>query len=160
MSKLSLPPMYFRVRDALKRRGRSTHDAEDIVQEAWMKYMSYERERAVEKPEALLMHIAMNLAVDGHRARAREGSQLLLEDVVVADESPSVEAVVLGRERVARLTQCLGRLSPKNREILLAYRLDGLTYREIAEHHGLSTSTVEKHIAKATLQLLIWMEDW
>jgi len=43
---------------------------------------------------------------------------------------------------------------------LLAHRVDGLTYREIADQHGLSISTVEKHIAKATMQLITWMEGW
>lgn len=31
-------------------------------------------------------------------------------------------------------------------------RLDGLTYREIAEQQGLSLSSVEKYIAKAMLK--------
>jgi RNA polymerase sigma factor (sigma-70 family) len=158
--KKHLPPVFARIRDALRRRGSSSQDAEDIVQEAWVRLARYEREQVVDKPEAFLMQTALNLAIDEHRGRVLHGEQVVLEEVILVDESPPVEAVVLGRERMARLHYCLGRLTDKNRDIFLAHRLDGLTYREIADHHGLSISTVEKHIAKTTLQLITWMEGW
>ena len=156
----NLPPVFARVRDALRRRGSSSQDAEDIVQEAWVRLARYEQGQVVDKPDAFLMQTALNLAIDEHRGRVVHGEQVVLEEVILVDDSPPVEAVVLGRERIERLTYCLGRLPAKNRDILLAHRLDGLTYREIADHHGLSISTVEKHIAKATLQLITWMGDW
>lgn len=158
--KKSLPPVFARVRDALRRRGSSSQDAEDIVQEAWVRLARYEQGQVVDKPDAFLMQTALNLAIDEHRGRVVHGEQVVLEEVLLVDDSPPVEAVVLARERIERLTHCLGRLSEKNRDILLAYRLDGQTYREIADHHGLSISTVEKHIAKTTLQLITWMEGW
>jgi RNA polymerase sigma-70 factor (ECF subfamily) len=84
----------------------------------------------------------------------------VLDDVVLIDTTPSAEAVLLARERVARLSVCLGRLSDKTREIFLSHRIDGLSYQEIARERRLSISTVEKHVAKATLQLTRWMEGW
>jgi RNA polymerase sigma-70 factor (ECF subfamily) len=35
-----------------------------------------------------------------------------------------------------------------------------MSYQEIAKLHRLSVSSVEKHIAKATLLLTGWMEGW
>lgn len=157
--KKNLPPVFARIRDALRRRGSSRQDAEDIVQEAWVRLASYQRSQVVDKPEAFLMQTALNLAIDEHRGRVTHGEKVGLEEVVLVDESPPVEAVVLARQRLARATQCLARLSDKTRDIFLAHRLGGFTYREIADHHRLSISTVEKHIAKATMQLLIWSED-
>ena len=151
---------FARIRAALMRRGRSTEDADDLVQEAWVRLACYERDQVVDEPEAFLMRTALNLSIDAHRMRVSHGEEVELEDVVLLDLAPGTEAVVLARERMARLSLCLGRLSEKTRDILLAYRVDGLTYREIAQHHGLSISTVEKHIAKATLQLTTWMEGW
>ena len=151
---------FSRVRAALMRRGRSVHDAEDLVQEAWVRLACYEREQLVAKPEAFLMRTALNLSVDTHRARVSHGEDVLLDEVVLVDMAPGAEAVVLARERMARLSVCLGRLSDKTRDIFPSHRVDGLTYQEIAARHGLSTSTVEKHIAKATLQVTTWMEGW
>lgn len=151
---------FFRVRSALVRRGRTTHDADDLVQEAWVRLACYEREQTVAKPEAFLMRTALNLSIDAHRARVNHGEEVLLEEVVLVDSAPGAEAVVLARERLARLSLCLGRLNEKTRDIFLSHRVDGMTYQEIAQRHGLSISTVEKHIAKATLQVTTWMEGW
>lgn len=151
---------FSRIRAALMRRGRSAQDAEDLVQEAWVRLACYERDQAVEQPEAFMMRTALNMSIDAHRTRVSHGEEVQPEDVVLLDTAPGTEAIVLGRERIARLEQCLARLGDKPREMLLAHRVDGLTYREIADQHGLSISTVEKHIAKATLQLATWMEGW
>jgi RNA polymerase sigma-70 factor (ECF subfamily) len=51
-------------------------------------------------------------------------------------------------------------MSETTRNIFLAHRIEGLTIVELARLHGLSTTTVHKHIAKATLQLTTWMEGW
>jgi RNA polymerase sigma factor (sigma-70 family) len=149
-----------RVRAALMRRGRTVHEADDLVQEAWVRLACYEREQIVAKPEAFLMRTALNLSIDGHRARVSHGEEVLLDEVVLVDTAPGAEAVVLARERLARLSVCLSRLSDKTRDIFLAHRVDGMTYQEIAQRDGLSISTVEKHIAKATLQVSTWMEGW
>ena len=151
---------FARVRAALVRRGRSVQDADDLVQEAWVRLACYERDQVVDEPEAFLMRTALNLSIDAHRARVSHGEELVLEEVVLLDAGPTIEAVVLGRERMARMSVCLGRLNDKTRDIFLAHRMDGMTYKEIAERHGLSISTVEKHVAKATLQITTWMQGW
>ncbi len=151
---------FARVKGALLRRGRTEHDADDLLQEAWVRLATYEGERPVEKPEAFLMQVALNLSIDSHRARQTRGEEVQLEDVVLVDVTPSVEAALLARERTARLSVCLRRLTDKTRDVLLAHRIEGLTYAQIAQRHNLSVSTVERHVAKAMLQLTTWMEGW
>lgn len=151
---------FSRVRAALMRRGRTRHDADDLVQEAWVRLACYEREQIVIKPEAFLMRTALNLSIDSHRTRVSHGDEVLVEEVVLIDATPTADAIVLARERVARLSVCLGRLSEKTRDIFLSHRVDGQGYLEIAQRHRLSVSTVEKHVAKATLQITSWMNGW
>lgn len=151
---------FSRVRSALMRRGRSSHDAEDLVQEAWVRLVIYERQHSVDKPEAFLMRTALNLSIDSHRTRTARGEEVLLEDAVLIDTTPDAEAALLARERVARLSACVSRLNDKTRNIFLAHRVDGLSYQEIAHRHRLSVSAVEKHVAKAMLAITIWMEGW
>ncbi len=152
--------VFSRVRSALMRRGRTEHEADDLVQEAWIRLERYQRERPVHEPEAFLMQTALNLSVDAHRARRVRGEEVLLDDVVLVDTRPSAESVLLARERLERLSACLGRLNDKTRAIFLAHRVDGISYQQIAKLQGLSVSSVEKHIAKATMLVTSWMEGW
>ncbi|MCE4554284.1 RNA polymerase sigma factor [Roseateles cellulosilyticus] len=153
--------VFARVRGALCRRGRTEHEADDFVQEAWMRMACYEDERQpVDQPEAFLMRTALNLSIDAHRLNVSHGEHVLAEHEVLIDAAPSTEAVVLARERTARLEVCLGRLPAKTRDVFLASRLDGLPYTEIAKLYGLNVSTVHAHVAKATLRLTTWMEGW
>lgn len=142
------------------RRGRTRHDADDLVQEAWVRLACYERRHSVAKPEAFLMRAAINLSIDAYRNSRNQGEQVQLEQVVVVDAAPSVEAVLLARERIARMSECLAGLDTRTRKIFLAHRVDGMTYGEIAHDQRLSVSSVEKHIAKAMLVLTSFMEGW
>ena len=142
------------------RRGRTEHEADDLVQEAWIRLECYRREQPVDNTEAFLMRAALNLSIDAHRSRLSRGEEVTLDDVVLVDNRPSAEAVLLSRERLERLSVCLGRLHDKTRQIFLAHRIDGMSYQQIAKQHGLSVSAVEKHIAKATMLVTGWMEGW
>jgi RNA polymerase sigma factor (sigma-70 family) len=152
--------VFARVRAALMRRGRSQEDADDLVHEAWIRLACYQREKVVEQPEAFLMRTAINLSIDAYRTRAKHGEEVQLEDVVLVATTPSPEAVLYGRERVARMSVCMNRLNERTRTIFKAHRIHGMSYEDIAREHGLSVSSVEKHIAKATLLITSWMEGW
>jgi RNA polymerase sigma-70 factor (ECF subfamily) len=149
-----------RVRRALMRRGRSEHDAEDLVQEAWIRLERYAHFHEVVKPEAFLMRAAINLSIDARRTHTIHGDDVLLEETELVDTAPSAEATLLARERVARMGVGLGRLTGKTRAIFLSHRIDGATYQEIARAHGISVTAVEKHVAKAAYLLTEWMEGW
>lgn len=149
-----------RVRSALMRRGRSAHDAEDLVQAAWIRLACAEQVRPVEQPEAFLMRVALNLSIDAHRAQMSRGEEVIAEEVMIIDMAPATEAVVLARERLARLSIGISRLSATTQSVFLAHRVDGLSYGDIARSRGISVGTVSRHVAKATLELTAWMEGW
>jgi RNA polymerase sigma factor (sigma-70 family) len=149
-----------RVRAALLRRGRTRDEADDLVQEAWVRLAMYERENLVAEPEAFLMRAALNLSIDAHRSKAARGEHVLVDDLVLVDTSPSAEATVLARERLVRLVAGLGQLGERTRTIYLEHRIEGLSYPQIAQKHGISLSAVEKHVARATWKLTCWMEGW
>jgi len=154
------PSVSSRVMTALRRRGRSEHDAEDLVHEAFLRLERYQRRQPVEKPEAFLMTTALNLSTDGYRTRAARGEEVLLDEVVIVDTAPGIEDIALSRERLRRLSECLAKLNDKTRAIFLAHRVEGLSYQEIARLHGMSVSGVEKQIAKAALLITAGMEGW
>jgi RNA polymerase sigma-70 factor (ECF subfamily) len=153
--------VFARVRGALRRRGQTEHEAEDLVHEAWLRLVRYENEQQpVEQPEAFLMRTALNLSIDAHRMHVGRGEHVLLEDVVLLDTAPSIEAAVLARERMARFAQGVARLSERTRDVFVANRIDGLSYAEVATRYGISIATLHQHLTKATLRLTEWMEGW
>jgi RNA polymerase sigma-70 factor (ECF subfamily) len=152
--------VFSRVKRALRKLGRSPHDAEDIVQEAYVRLIRYRVDNVVEKPEAFLMTVALNLSRDASREYARHGMEVCLDDVAVVDTAPTLEDALFARERHRHLLECIGRLPEKTRAVFLAHRIDGLSYQQIARDRGLSVSSVEKHIAKALLLLAEGMAGW
>ena len=48
-----------------------------------------------------------------------------------------------------RLERAMRTVPRATRQVFLAHRLDGMSYREIAERTGLSVREVERHMARA-----------
>jgi len=157
----SIPDMLRRARALLIRRGATPHDAEDLVHEAFLKVEAYSRAADVRSQEAMLVRTALNLAIDDARRRRRapfDTDATTLERIV--DPLPGPDEVLTARERLTRLRAGLEQLSPKAQRILLAQRVEGLSYKEIAEREGLSIWAVEKQIARAVDTLTRWMDAW
>ena len=149
------------LRLTLQKRGASADEAEDLVQEAFLKFEAYRQDGDVREPEGFVVRAALNLAVDAGRRKNRSPfSPRALEEFVLADSAPGPDEVLQGRDRLRRLREGLEALKPRTRDMLLAQRLEGLTYAQIAAREGISVSAVEKQIARAVLFLMEWMEGW
>jgi len=154
------PSVISRVKAALMRRGRTEQDASDLVHDAWIRLAKFQQVEKVDRPEAFLMKAALNLSIDAHRALQVRGEEVSPEDVVIVDGRPSADDVVLARERLVRLSECLARMNEKTRAIFLAHKMDGLSYKEVAQKFDLSMSAVERHVSKAVMMITSWMEGW
>ncbi len=131
----------------------SRQDAEDVIQEAYLRVLRYSTEYEVEDRERLLFSAARNLAVDSQRRR-RTRERYAADFAVLAesvDDWPASDEVVDARERLRRVEVAIVLLPPRCREVFLMHRLDGLSYSQIARSCGISVSAVEKHIARACL---------
>jgi RNA polymerase sigma factor (sigma-70 family) len=151
-------------RNLLRRVVRATGDrmnGEDHLHAAFVRLQEYRGRNEVRNPAAFLVRTAVNIAVDEHRHRRvrNEGDDLIHGLLQVSGAEPLQDEALVARERLRRVTEALQRLSPRTREIFLMHRLDGMKYREIAEHFGISVSAVEKHVAKAVLFVTELSED-
>lgn len=144
----------------LLRRGRSPQDADDYMQDAYLRVSRFSKENHVENPQALFMKTAFNLSIDAHRARESRGDEVQPEDVELVDPQPDIEAGVLGRECIRRMDVCLGRLNERTRQMVMEYHMDGLSYEEIGRRHGLNSSTVHHQVSTAMFKIAGWMYGW
>lgn len=150
-------PVYFRrLRGVLLRRGRSREEAEDLIQDAFLKMQEYCRQGGeVRQPEGFLMRIVLRLAANARRDAHRElYSEHPVEDLtLLIDAGPTPDEVLAGDQCLERMRNALDALSHRTRDIFFMQRLDGLSYAQIARQMGLSISAVEKHVASALATL-------
>jgi RNA polymerase sigma-70 factor (ECF subfamily) len=142
------------------RHTRGRGDAEDLLHSAYIRLEQYRAEHVVDNPSAFLVRAATNIAIDIYRHDRLRAPGDVSRDSQRPDDAPLQDEVVAARARLARVRDGLAKLTPRTREIFLMHRLNGMKYREIALHFGISQSAVEKHIAKAVLFLSEWTRDW
>lgn len=143
-----LADLYRRYADWLRAllRRRYGADAEDLVQETYIRIAPYHAASKVRHPQALLLRIADNLARDRLRREAKDRRiRALLEEAAVG-LAPAAQANQL---EALLFKQVLLGLAPIYRDVMILSRFSGLTNREIAERLGLSVKTVEWRLTKA-----------
>lgn len=148
-----------KLRRLLRSRGAGADDVDDLIQDAFLRLQIYCREHEVYKPEAFLVRTVLNLATD--RQRYRFNTQQATDAVKalqVVCSSPPADDVLVAQERLLRMKAGLERLSPRRREVFVLNRIEGYSFPQIARQLGITLSAVEKHAAKAVLEMTDWME--
>lgn len=143
--------LYGRLVSAVRYRWRGP-DAEDVVQDAFLRLSMAERRTAIHDPAAFLYVAALNLIRDRARSaatRAAAGSTVFALGQVVSP-TPSVERCMASRQHMAILDDALAELPANTRDAFTMYRFDELPHAQIAARLGLSVSMVEKHVRRAS----------
>ena len=141
------------------RRRAGAAEAEDLVQEVFVRLVARSRGEAVEDVERYLFRIANNVLISRHRrdtALVRKGGEAAHELYDGADEV-SPERALIGKQALAALASVVQDLPPRTREAFVYHRFEELTYAAIAERMNISASGVEKHIQRAMEHILIKM---
>lgn len=145
----------------LQRRGQSVEDAEDIVQEAFVRFHRAGHDLSAPDGRPLLFAIAKNLLKDhwkqSNRMRARTVRQDADEATAAWERAPSEDPAAdrrsIARQDLAGVAEAIRALPPRCRDAFLLHRFEDLSYRQIADRLGVSVSMVEKHLAEALRRL-------
>lgn len=153
--------VYFSKREAIERflaaRLGNREEAEDVLQELFLKLKRLELTGEVRDPAAYLFRAALNLARDHRRERQRARTREA--DWVDSSspgrvEAPVAEAAFAARQRLEAIRRALDELSPQCRRVFLLHKFEGLSHEEVAQRAGISRSTVEKHMHTALRHLI------
>ena len=161
MTESELTALYQRYGYLVRRRClqllRSRADADDALQEVFVRVLKYHREQGGTSMLGWLQGIAANVCFDLLKKRGRDEPRDPL-----AEPSPGGQVVGTPQdsERRAVIGWALRSLDSRTREIGLRHHLDGLTQEEVAEHTGLSRKTVGKKLAlfEAELRRLLGID--
>lgn len=135
----------------LRRSVGCSQQAADLAQDTFLRLLIRGKPISNQAPRALLTRIARGLVVDHWRRDALE--RAYLESLAQLPEAyhPSPEVRHEALQCLERIAQLLEGLKPVVREAFLMYQLGGLTYAQVAQQLGLSSRTVERHVACALL---------
>lgn len=127
--------------------------AEDVVQEAYLRFADVAGRRLLDEPLGYLYRIVRNLALDGRRRQAHEDRFLSPADSVdlsqAAEARPSPETEAVDRAELQLVMDALAELPERTRRALEMHRFGGLRLREIADRLGISVTLAHALVADA-----------
>ncbi|UQY36759.1 sigma-70 family RNA polymerase sigma factor [Pseudomonas fulva] len=135
----------------LRRSLGCSQQAADLAQDTFVRLLMRGKPISDHAPRALLVRVARGLVIDHWRRDALERAYLDALAQLPEASYPSPEVRHEALECLERIAGLLDGLKPAIREAFLLYQLGGLTHRQIAEQLGISSRTVERHVASALL---------
>jgi RNA polymerase sigma-70 factor (ECF subfamily) len=138
----------------LLRRLRSSHNAQDLAQETYLRLLRMDSHELVRKPQAYLYRIAANLVYEFKLRERNEPVAFDSEALERAAESTPSGAIDAGEavSLAQQLESVLGQLPPLYRAVFVLRKRDGMSYPEIARTLDISVHTVKKYLARAVAQ--------
>jgi len=135
---------------------RSDTDAQDVVQEAYLRALRYFSSFHGEDARTWLLRIVRNTCYTWLRQhRNSELTSAFNEEVHsgITQEGTTPESLMLGKADRAMLLQALEQLPVEWRETLVLRELEGMPYREIAAVTDSPIGTVMSRLARARARL-------
>lgn len=149
---------------------RSTTEAEDVVQETFVKaYLSLPSFRSESSFYTWLYRIAYNMAVDVKRKVSRRERDMVDYDDVARgeildrpseDRSVNPQEMLLRKERAKHIARAFSDITEEHRTVLFLREIDGLNYEDIAHVTGVSKGTVMSRLHYARKKVQKALSDW
>ncbi len=138
---------------------RDEHDAEDLVQEAYLRAYKYFASFDGQNLRAWLLSIVRNTFYSAARQRQQQAQTLSYNDelqavpwsevLLLATLEISAESVLIQREQQTLVHEALNTLPAEFREVLVLRELEDLSYKDIALIVGIPSGTVMSRLSRA-----------
>jgi RNA polymerase sigma factor (sigma-70 family) len=133
------------VRAWLRRLVPTLVDVDDVVQEAYARIVALDTVGHIQNGRAYLFRTVRNVALEQiRRSRiVRIDTVADIASIVIADDAPSTERIVAGRQELQHVQALIAGLPRECRRIFELRRIHGVPQRQIALQLGVSENTVE-----------------
>jgi RNA polymerase sigma factor (sigma-70 family) len=134
------------------RRIRAKADAADLAQEVYVRMLRIRDLDSIRSPVSYLYTVANNLVKEHAVLDRRQASGIDIDEAPAHERLetlPAFDGDLDTTQRVARLGVVLKQLRPKCRAAVELRFTQGLSYREIATHLGVSPQMAKKYVAQA-----------
>lgn len=126
--------------------------AEDVVQEAFIKFDKASNNIVFQKPTAYLFRIVKNLAIDSLRIRKLENALICYDTDSddVADLISSPEHIAHYKNALEVVQEALDELPKRMSDAVIMHRIHGLKLKEIAVALGISIGLAHSLVSDGT----------
>ena len=132
---------------------RNSQDAEDVVQESYLRALRSFSGFRGEASRAWLLAIVRNTCFTWMRNNRERADQAEFREEIHAVAAATPETQSLSRERSDAVSRCIQQLPTDFREAIILRELQQMSYREIADITGVPSGTVMSRLARARSRL-------
>jgi RNA polymerase sigma factor (sigma-70 family) len=132
---------------------RNAHDAEDVVQEAYLRaFRSFETFEGQDS-KAWLLAVVRNTCFTWLKKKGGKPVVEFDERMHSSDDSPNAESFLLNQSALGSLNDCLEALPVEFREAIVLRELEELSYKEISDIARVPIGTVMSRLARGRKRL-------
>jgi len=135
---------------------KSDADADDVVQDAYVRAYRFFSSLRGEDARAWLLTIVRNTWYGRFPRRASSAPAEVFDEMKDdrPDDGLDPEALLMQRQTVERVRRAVDELPVDYREVIVLRELEGMSYKEIAAVAGIPIGTVMSRLARARERLL------
>ena len=130
-------------------------EAEDVLQEVyvtvWRRADRFDASRA--SVMTWISTIARNRSIDKLRARGPMAYAEPVEELEIADDAKSAEAILEAAGEAGRLQNCLSELDDRTETVIRTAFFEGVTYDALARRMGAPLGTVKSWVRRGLAKL-------
>jgi len=126
----------------IRRRVASEIEAEDILQDVWLRLASQPEVEAIDSVSGWLYRVARNLVIDRGRAARPAADRLGFEDILLASDEDDPALSMLRDLFWDELATGLDALPPEQRLVFVENEIHGKTLQRIADEQRVPLKTI------------------
>lgn len=136
---------------------KSEELVQDILQDVFIKIWEIREQINPLLPfHSFLYRIATNMSYNVYQRAIKE--QLIIQKIFhMADYNP-VDAHMNNKDIAELIEKALATLTVRQREVFTLHKIDGLSYKEIAERLQISASAINHHIQESNKRLRAYLQ--
>jgi RNA polymerase sigma-70 factor (ECF subfamily) len=134
---------------------RNQHDAQDVVQEAYLRAFRFFDSYRGGDGKAWLLEVVRNTCFTFQRREKRNMSSVVFDEASHSSSgiAPNAEEALVEASKQTILQNCIESLPDAFREVIVMRELEEMSYRQIADIAGLPPGTVMSRLSRARKRL-------
>lgn len=139
---------------------KRSHEAEDVVQEAYIKVFEAHRKREIQSPKAYLYQTARHIAATQLKKKSFALTDLIGDELPESDllKTKTLEEQYESKENFEVFCRAVRSLPLKCRRAYVLCRVYQYSQKEVAQRMGISLKGVEGHLARATRRCIEFID--